>query len=110
MEVINDRAKLMSLLAITRDTHKYNMEEYLPEITQEVLLIWGRNDEITPPEAAELFEEKLPNARLQWIDKCGHAPMMEHPKKFALLLKEFLVELENNRKSNTSHEKNYTHP
>lgn len=95
MNVINDRSNLLNVLAIARETHEYSMEEYLADIEQEVLLIWGRQDEITPPEVAYEFDRKLPHSRLKWIDECGHAPMMEHPEKFALYLNEFLVELKN---------------
>lgn len=95
MEVINNRSNLLNVLAIARETHEYNMEEYLADMQQEVLLIWGRQDEITPPEVAREFDRKLPNSRLKWIDECGHAPMMEHPQKFALYLNEFLAEIEN---------------
>lgn len=111
MDVISSPSKLRNILAITRDTHEFNMEQYLPEITHEVLLIWGRNDEITPPEVGREFNQKLPNSRLRWIDKCGHAPMMEHPKAFALFLNEFLLELDNNRNDKTidGYEENYSH-
>jgi pimeloyl-ACP methyl ester carboxylesterase len=57
-------------------------------------LIWGRNDKITPPEVAVEFHELLPDSELHWIDKCGHAPMMEHPEEFNTLLKQFLAKLE----------------
>ncbi|WP_372635895.1 alpha/beta fold hydrolase [Fodinibius sp.] len=103
MTVVKSPSKLTNLLALTRDTHSYNMEEHLPKIKQKVLLVWGRQDEITPPKVAHMFLEKLPDAELHWIDKCGHAPMMEHPEKFASLLKDFLIRLENNANSQTSH-------
>lgn len=95
MDVINDRSNLLNVLAIARETHEYSMEEYLPEIKQDVLLIWGEEDEITPPEVGRKFHQDLPNSQLKWISKCGHAPMMEHPEKFALYLNEFLTELKN---------------
>jgi pimeloyl-ACP methyl ester carboxylesterase len=95
MDVINDRSNLLNVLAIARETHEYSMEEFLPDIKQEVLLIWGKQDEITPPEVAEQFHRDLPNSRLKWIEECGHAPMMEHPQKFAFYLNEFLTELKN---------------
>ena len=53
-------------------------------------LIWGRNDTITPPEVAEDFNKLIENSELFWIDKCGHAPMMEHPQEFNRILKEWL--------------------
>ncbi|WP_281280649.1 alpha/beta fold hydrolase [Fodinibius saliphilus] len=93
MDVVTSPSKLLNMLAIARDTHEYNMERFLPDIIHPTLLVWGRHDEITPPEVGQTFFEKLPNAQLRWIDKCGHAPMMEHPKRFALLLNEFLIEL-----------------
>jgi pimeloyl-ACP methyl ester carboxylesterase len=38
----------------------------------------------------EEFKKLLPNASLYWVDKCGHAPMMEHPEKFNELLQDWL--------------------
>jgi pimeloyl-ACP methyl ester carboxylesterase len=55
--------------------------------------VWGKQDDVTPPFVAEKFHELLPDSRLQWVDKCGHAPMMEHPDEFNALLREFLEEI-----------------
>ena len=55
-----------------------------------VCLIWGKNDQITPPEVAEEFHKLLPNSELFWIDECGHAPMMEKPQEFNNLLEPWL--------------------
>ncbi len=54
------------------------------------LLIWGLNDTITPPMVAHELDRLIPNTKLRFIDKCCHAPMMEHPDKFNTLLEEFL--------------------
>ena len=48
------------------------------------------NDNVTPPEVAYEFHKLLPNSDLFWIDKCGHAPMMEHPNQFNVLLNDWL--------------------
>ncbi len=66
------------------------MAKDLPDMDLPVGLIWGKNDEVTPPEVAEEFNELLPKSTLYWIDKCGHAPMMEHPDKFNEYLEEWL--------------------
>ena len=58
----------------------------LPNIETPTLLIWGENDLVTPPEVAVEFNSLLPNSDLIWIKKCGHAPMMEHPKEFNRIL------------------------
>jgi pimeloyl-ACP methyl ester carboxylesterase len=54
-------------------------------------LIWGKNDAVTPPEVAEEFHKLMPNSDLYWIDKCGHAAMMEHPDEFNRLLEIWLT-------------------
>jgi pimeloyl-ACP methyl ester carboxylesterase len=69
------------------------MAKDLPSFNIPVCLIWGKNDTITPPEVAEEFEDLLPNASLYWIDQCGHAPMMEHPKEFNQLYSSWLDKL-----------------
>ncbi|MFS2188295.1 alpha/beta fold hydrolase [Mucilaginibacter sp. Mucisp84] len=93
-QTINDRHKVIRLLAMAKSAIRHNMKKDLHKITIPVSLIWGRNDKITPPEVAVEFHELLPDSELHWIDKCGHAPMMEHPEEFNTLLKQFLAKLE----------------
>lgn len=88
--IINDRNKLIRVLAIAKSAIRHNMKDDLPGITIPACLIWGKNDGVTPPEVAEDFHALLPNSDLNWIDKCGHAPMMEHPKEFNGLLSPWL--------------------
>ncbi len=88
--IINDRSKLIRVLAIAKSAIRHNMKEELPGITIPSCLIWGKNDGVTPPEVAEDFHRFLPNSELYWIDKCGHAPMMEHPKEFNGILSPWL--------------------
>lgn len=112
MKVTQSPKKLPKLLKIARSTHQYNMESVLEEINLPVLLIWGKDDQVTPPRVAKLFHEKLPDARLKWIDKCGHAPMMERPDEFVRHLKPFLKELElikANKNNQQNYEGNYSH-
>jgi pimeloyl-ACP methyl ester carboxylesterase len=92
-QTINDRGKLIRILAIAKSAIRHNMSKDLPKITVPTCLIWGRQDSVTPPEVAIEFNEKLPNAALYWIDKCGHAPMMEHPDEFNRLLDGWLQTL-----------------
>jgi pimeloyl-ACP methyl ester carboxylesterase len=80
--LVQDRSKLIKVLALAKSAIRNNMRADLPNYKMPVCLIWGRNDTITPPEVAEEFEAELPDAALFWIDKCGHAPMMEHPRLF----------------------------
>ncbi len=93
-QILASNRKLARLLKIARSTHEYNMEGYLTAIRQPTLLVWGKNDIITPPHVAESFLKILPNASLEWIDKCGHAPMMEHPAMFMKLVRHFLQDID----------------
>ena len=69
---------------------RHNMSKDLPNIETETAIIWGSNDTVTPPHVANDFNKLLPKSELFWIQKCGHAPMMEHPDKFNLILDRWL--------------------
>ena len=88
--MVNDRHKVIRIVAMAKSAIRHNMKKDLRKITMPVSLIWGRDDKITPPEVAVEFNELLPNAELHWIDKCGHAPMMERPEEFNVHVTAFL--------------------
>ena len=88
--IVNDRHSVVRILAMARSAIRHNMQKDLHKIHIPVGLIWGRNDKVTPPEVANEFHEYLPKSELIWIDKCGHAPMMEQPEEFNKALKGFL--------------------
>ncbi|MGI4750047.1 MAG: alpha/beta fold hydrolase [Janthinobacterium lividum] len=89
-ESVNNRHKIIRLLAMAKSAIRHNMAKDLHKIKIPVALIWGKNDKITPPEVAVEFSQLLPNVELTWVDECGHAPMMEQPVEFNRLLKIFL--------------------
>jgi pimeloyl-ACP methyl ester carboxylesterase len=88
--LVQDRSKLVKVLALAKSAIRHNMRDDLPNYHLPVCLIWGKDDTITPPDVAEEFKEKLPDSDLFWIDKCGHAPMMEHPETFNEILSRWL--------------------
>ena len=90
-ETLNNRNKLIRTIAIAKSAIRHNMAQDLPNMTMPTCLIWGKNDTVTPPDVAEEFHRLLPNSELFWLDKCGHAPMMEHPEKFNQLLEPWLL-------------------
>lgn len=87
---VNDRHKLIKTLAIAKSAIRHNMAKDLPQMGTPTCIIWGRNDNVTPPNVAEEFHQLLPDSDLFWIDECGHAPMMEHPEEFNRLLDDWL--------------------
>ena len=89
-QIVNDRAKVIKILAMAKSAIRHNMSKDIHKIKVPVCLIWGKNDRITPPDVAIEFNELLPDSELYWVDECGHAPMMEQPEKFNVYLKQFL--------------------
>ncbi|MCB9282484.1 MAG: alpha/beta hydrolase [Lewinellaceae bacterium] len=89
-DIVNDRNKAIRVLATAKSAIRHNVGDRLYTIKVPVLLIWGNQDDITPPFVAEKFAELIPNSRLYFVDKCGHAPMMEHPQLFNQYLNSFL--------------------
>ena len=89
-ETINNRSKLIRTLALAKSAIRHNMAKDLPKMNMPICLIWGKNDNVTPPDVAEEFNTLLPNSELYWIDKCGHTPMMEHPNEFNAILDKWL--------------------
>jgi len=92
-DIVNDRNKAIRVIAIAKSALRHNISDRLHTIKRPILLVWGMQDTITPAFVGEKFQELLPNSRLFLLDKCGHAPMMEHPEEFNRLLNEFLVDI-----------------
>ncbi len=92
-DIVNDRNKGIRIIATAKSAVRHNLGDKLHQIKAPVLLIWGKQDNVTPPFVAEKFHELLPNSRLVFIDECGHAPMMEHPEAFNRHLEDFLQEV-----------------
>lgn len=90
-EIVNNRNSVLKTLAIAKSAIRHNMANDLPDMKQPTCIIWGKQDTVTPPEVALDFQKLLPNAELFWIDKCGHAAMMEQPEEFNKLLHNWLI-------------------
>ncbi|MEX0811925.1 MAG: alpha/beta hydrolase [Chitinophagales bacterium] len=88
-EIVNDKEKAMRILHLAKSALRHNLSASLSVLTIPVLLIWGKEDRITPPRAGEEFHKLLPNSELYYLDKCGHAPMMERPKEFNKVTESF---------------------
>jgi pimeloyl-ACP methyl ester carboxylesterase len=88
--ITNNRIKVIKIIALAKSAIRNNLGEELSKITLPTLLIWGNNDTITPPFVGQEFNRLIPNSELHFIDKCGHAPMMEVPGEFNAILERFL--------------------
>ncbi len=92
-EITNNRIKVIKIIALAKSAIRNNLGEELNQIKQPTCLIWGNNDTITPPFVGKEFNRLIPNSEIHFIDKCGHAPMMEVPGEFNKILSEFLSKI-----------------
>jgi len=92
-DIVNDRNKAIRVIATAKSAVRHNLGDKLHQIETPTLLVWGREDQITPAFVGEKFHELIQNSRLIYIDECGHAPMMEHPALFNEYLESFLREV-----------------
>ena len=92
-EITRNRIKVIKIIALAKSAIRNNLGEELNQIKIPTCLIWGKNDIVTPPFVAEEFHKLIPQSELHFIDKCGHAPMMEVPNEFNNILSTFLTKL-----------------
>ncbi|MDO5617024.1 MAG: alpha/beta hydrolase [Cruoricaptor ignavus] len=91
--IVNDRGKGIKTVMLARSAIKHNMEKELHKIVAPTCIIWGKQDNVTPPEVAVEMDRLIPNSSLFWMDKCGHAAMMEKPDEFNEILYNWLKTL-----------------
>lgn len=88
--ITNNRIKAIKIIALAKSAIRNNLGEELNQVKVPTLLVWGNNDTITPPFVGQEFNKLIPNSELHFVDKCGHAPMMEVPDEFNAILHQFL--------------------
>lgn len=89
-QVLNTRHGARAMVRLSRTARRNHLGDRIGEIRAPTLLIWGREDIVTPPSAAQGFLDLMPDARIVWVDRCGHTPMLESPGVFAGALADFL--------------------
>lgn len=90
---VNDRNKAIRIITTAKSAIRHNLGDKLHLIKAPTLLIWGDHDNVTPPFVGEKFNDLIKNSTLHFVEKCGHAPMMERPAVFNSLLSDFLKEV-----------------
>ena len=89
-DIVNSRIKAIKIITLAKSAIRNNIGDQLAKLTLPTLLIWGNQDSITPPFVGEEFKKLIPHSQLHFIDKCGHAPMMEQPEAFNSIMLNFL--------------------
>ncbi|MDI6402724.1 alpha/beta hydrolase, partial [Balneolaceae bacterium ANBcel3] len=65
------------------------LEPCLAGIEQDILLIWGRNDEATPLYQGERIEKGLKKGALVVLDHAGHYAFLDQPERFKAIVRAF---------------------
>ena len=92
-DIVNDRNKAIRVVVTAKSAVRHNLGDKLHQIKNPTLLIWGKQDVVTPAFVGEKFNELIENSKLFFVEECGHAPMMEKPGEFNVILENFLKEL-----------------
>jgi pimeloyl-ACP methyl ester carboxylesterase len=71
--------------------HDPKLARRLRRVTAKTLVVWGKQDGITPLPYGERYRELITGARLEVIDRCGHLPPLERPEEFTRLVGDFLA-------------------
>jgi 2-hydroxy-6-oxonona-2,4-dienedioate hydrolase len=91
-DIVNNRNKAIRIIATAKSAVRHNLGDKLHQIKAPTLLVWGKQDQVTPAFVGEKFHELIPHSRFIVLDQCGHAPMMEHKEEFNRHLENFLKE------------------
>lgn len=94
---LSRRGGARAMIKLSRSARRNHLGKKIGNITQPTLLIWGKQDIVTPPEACEGFHRAITGSRVVWLEPCGHAPMIECPEAFARALIEFAASVPANR-------------
>jgi 2-hydroxy-6-oxonona-2,4-dienedioate hydrolase len=92
-DIVNDRNKAIRVIATAKSAIRHNLSDKLHQVKAPTLLVWGKDDQVTPAFVGEQFHQLIPHSQLVFFDECGHAPMMEHPALFNQHLENFLDEV-----------------
>ncbi|SDG59617.1 alpha/beta fold hydrolase [Chitinophaga filiformis] len=92
LSITVDSQKCLSVLRVAKSAQRHYVADLLPQISAPTLLIWGRDDRITPIHVAREFAGMIPDTKLVILNECGHAPMMEKPEEFNFALQHYLHE------------------
>lgn len=69
-------------------------ESQISSLTNEALVVHGREDRVIPVASSVQLSQLLPNSQLHVFGRCGHWTQIEHTSRFARLVSDFLGEEE----------------
>jgi pimeloyl-ACP methyl ester carboxylesterase len=87
--VLTDRQSARAMIKLSRSARRNHLGDEIHRIGVPTLVLWGKQDVVTPVEAAEEMYAKIRQSQIRWFEQCGHAPMIEAAPQFAAALLAF---------------------
>jgi pimeloyl-ACP methyl ester carboxylesterase len=69
--------------------HSLTLQHLLGGVRSPTLVVWGAEDRVVPPNAAERWRQAMPKARIEMVAGCGHCVEMEKPAELVRLVTTF---------------------
>jgi pimeloyl-ACP methyl ester carboxylesterase len=90
----SSKGQMDSLLKVLDDMDSYgNLDRFEPDAAfPPICTVWGRDNRILSAEVGRALNETLRPAREEWLEGCGHLPMLERPEEVAAIIEGFLSE------------------
>lgn len=67
-----------------------NLKKSAKKINKETLIIWGKDDKVTPYKDALYLNKHIKNSGLVTFENTGHFPYLENKNQFNLIIKDYL--------------------
>ena len=90
-DLIEQHREMTCRIAWKPYMHSLTLPHLLPGVITPTLLVWGREDAITPLECGEIYQHAIPHSRLTIIENCGHMPEIDKPVEFVKIVENFLT-------------------
>ncbi len=86
-DIIPEKTALLEFLNVIE---REDLREVLTNVTQPVQFINGTDDNITRKEVLFELQRRMPRARLDWFERCGHFPFLSKPDQFNAVVEKFM--------------------
>lgn len=88
-----DSSRLRALFPTGREVlaelDRTPVDELVHDLPIPSLLVWGRNDTLTPARSARVLQRNL-HTEVAVIDHCSHCPQLDRPQEFVAVIEPFL--------------------
>ncbi|AOT07890.1 alpha/beta fold hydrolase [Pseudoalteromonas luteoviolacea] len=93
-DLLNDVLSRPAYHTFLDDYAKKSMATTFENVTVPTLFVAGNHDQIIPPEWSEKAAEKLENATVTRLSRCGHFSASERPEEFVWVVEDFLTKVD----------------